>query len=373
MTGATAILRRRVGATGPAAAPPSGRTSPLGGQRPAQRRSRERHPKDGERRGARPAQQGAALLLAMLVVTLVATLASAAMWQQWRATTIEAAERQRAQAGWILTGALDWSRLILREDARANRNSGNADHLGEPWATPLEEARLSSFLAADKNNNTDGMLQAFLSGEITDMQSRINFMNVVRQSGQGAQAKAEVSEPDRDALVRLYQTLGLREGELSAAINELLRTSKLAATDPLPSASALIPIKFIQLGWLGIGPASLAALEPHLTVLPTRTTLNLNTASLQALTASIPGLDGARAERLLNERGVNPFKTLADAAQLLGEGSAPLSDLHHGTRSQFFEVRGRLRLDNTVVEERSLVERQDLNVSVRWRERLAAR
>jgi general secretion pathway protein K len=152
-----------------------------------------------------------------------------------------------------------------------------------------------------------------------------------------------------------------------------LRTSKLAATDPLPSASALIPIKFIQLGWLGIGPASLAALEPHMTVLPTRTTLNLNTASLQALTASIPGLDGARAQRLLNERGVNPFKTLADAARLLGEGSAPLSDLHHGTRSQFFEVRGRLRLDNTVVEERSLVERQDLNVSVRWRERLAAR
>jgi general secretion pathway protein K len=317
------------------------------------------------------AQKGAALLLAMLVVTLVATLASAALWQQWRATTIEAAERQRAQAGWLLTGALDWSRLILREDARGNRNSGNADHLGEPWATPLEEARLSSFLAADKNNNTEDVMQAFLSGEMVDMQSRINFMNVVRQSGQGVQAKTEVSEPDRDTLVRLYQALGLPESELSAAINELVRTINLATSDPQPSASALVPIKFAQLGWLGISPESLAALEPHLSVLPTRTTLNLNTASLQALTASIPGLDDARAQKLVNERALTPFKTLAEAAKSLGEGTAPLSDLHHGTRSQFFEVRGRLRLDNTVIEERSLVERQDLNVSVRWRERLA--
>lgn len=326
------------------------------------------------RRGAGPrsAQRGAALLLAMLVVTLVATLASAALWQQWRATTIEAAERQRAQAGWLLTGALDWSRLILREDARGNRNSGNADHLGEPWATPLEEARLSSFLAADKNNNTEDVMQAFLSGEIIDMQSRINFMNVVRQNGQGIQVKTEVSEPDRDTLVRLYQALGLPESELSAAINELVRTSNLAASDPLPSASALVPIKFAQLGWLGISPESLAALEPHLSVLPTRTTLNLNTASLQALTASIPGLDNARAQKLVNGRALTPFKTLAEAAKSLGEGAAPLSDLQHGTRSAFFEVHGRLRLDNTVIEERSLVERQDLNVSVRWRERLAA-
>ncbi|MFT7402808.1 MAG: general secretion pathway protein K, partial [Hydrogenophaga sp.] len=222
-------------------------------------------------------------------------------------------------------------------------------------------------------NNTEDTLQSFLSGEMIDMQSRINFMNVVRQNGQGAKITAEVSEPDRDTLVRLYQALGLPESELSAAINELVRTRNLAASDPLPSASALVPIKFAQLGWLGISPASLAALEPHLSVLPTRTTLNLNTASLQALSASVPGLDDARAQRLVNERGLNPFKTLTDAAKLLGEGAVPLSDLHHGTRSQFFEVRGRLRLDNTVIEERSLVERQDLNVSVRWRERLATR
>ena len=95
-------------------------------------------------------QRGAALLLAMLMVTLVAVLASASLWQQWRAIEIERAQRVRLQAGWLLTGALDWTRLILREDGRANQIAGQPDHLGEPWALPLQEARLSSFLAAER-------------------------------------------------------------------------------------------------------------------------------------------------------------------------------------------------------------------------------
>jgi len=70
-------------------------------------------------------QRGAALLLAMLTVTLVAALAASALWQQWRALEVERAERQRAQAAWILTGALDWARLILREDGRGNQTNGN--------------------------------------------------------------------------------------------------------------------------------------------------------------------------------------------------------------------------------------------------------
>src|SRR6202008_3532089 len=73
-------------------------------------------------------QRGAALLMAMLVVVLVATFAAASLWQQWRSVEVETAERARIQSGWILTGALDWARLILREDGL----SGQADHLAEP-------------------------------------------------------------------------------------------------------------------------------------------------------------------------------------------------------------------------------------------------
>ncbi|TAK95685.1 MAG: general secretion pathway protein GspK, partial [Aquabacterium sp.] len=100
---------------------------------------------------ARGRQRGAALLMAMVIVTLVATLAASMVWQQWRATQVEGAERIRTQASWVLSGALDWARLILREDAKSTDKS---DHLGEPWAIPLAEARLSTFLASDSNNNS---------------------------------------------------------------------------------------------------------------------------------------------------------------------------------------------------------------------------
>ena len=94
------------------------------------------------------AQQGAALLMAMLTVALVATLAAAGVWLQWRSIEVEAAERQRGQAHWLLLGALDWSRIILREDARAGGENGQ-DHLAEPWAVPLQEARLSTFVSSN--------------------------------------------------------------------------------------------------------------------------------------------------------------------------------------------------------------------------------
>lgn len=318
-------------------------------------------------------QRGAALLLAMLTVTLVAALAAGAAWQQWRAIEIERAERQRGQAAWILVGALDWARLILREDARGNQTSGNADHLGEPWALPLEEARLASFLAADRDNSAESVLQAFLSGEMIDLQSRLNFNNVIlRKEGEGQ--TVELSEPDVAALQRLWESLGLPVSELQAAANELLLTTRLALSDPQPSRSALLPAKFSQLAWLGISRESLARLEPHLTVLPQRTVLNLNTASAEALAASSPGLDLARARRLIGVRERTSFLSIGDAAKVLGESEIPqIADQYHGVRSDYFEVRGRLRLDDTIIEERSLVVRRNLDVRIVWRERFTRR
>ncbi len=318
-------------------------------------------------------QSGAALLLAMLTVTLVATLASAALWQQWRAVQVETAERQRVQAGWILTGALDWARLILREDARGNQNSGNPDHLGEPWAMPLEEARLSSFLAVDKNNNTDAGLAAFLSGEVRDQQARLNFLNLVRTTGEGTRSRLEVSAADLQTFTKLFQLLDLPPAELNAAAQALLQTSLLAANDPQPSRTPLMPTKLAHLAWLGIGRASLAVLEPHVTLLPERTTLNLNTASPQAIAASVPDLSLADAQRLVTERERDPWRDIADAARMRPGIASQLRSDRHDVRSRYFEVRGRLRLDDTVIEERSLVVRNNLQVRVLWRERITTR
>jgi general secretion pathway protein K len=319
-----------------------------------------------------PRQSGAALLTAMLTVALVATMAAAALWQQWRSVEVETAERARVQALWVLTGALDWSRLILREDGR----SGGADHLGEPWAVPLEEARLSTFLAADKNNTADTMPQAFLSGRISDLQARMNVLNLVELGNKASTVppadpnvvtgtSVTVSEPALEAFSRLFDRLGLPPGELTALAENL----RFALDSGAESLAPLLPQRVEQLVWLGLSPRSLARLSPYITMLPQRTPVNLNTASAMVLSASIPKLDLAQAQRMVSTRLVTPFRSLADAAKLIGEDAGPLNATQHSVNSRFFEVRGRLRQEQGVVEERSVVQRDGLAVKTLWRDR----
>ena len=63
---------------------------------------------------------------------------------------------------------------------------------------------------------------------------------------------------------------------------------------------------------------------------------------------------------------------MGDAKKLLGSRGEEVSDEKFGVTSSFFEVRGRLRLDQSMVLERSLVQRTDTEVKTLWRERFAA-
>lgn len=305
-------------------------------------------------------QTGAALLSAMLTVTLVATFASAALWQQFRSLQVETAERSRLQSSLILTGALDWARLILREDAR----TGGADHLAEPWAVPLEEARLSSFLAVD-GTTTDTDRDAFLSGSIIDMQSRLNVANLIDG--------AVLSEAGLASFQRLFDRLDLPPQMLNALSENYLEAAKKAnvanAATGANQADWLLPQRLNQLAWLGLDDATLAILKPYVTVLPVRTPVNLNTASAMVLAASTPGLDMAGAEKLIAARSRKHFSTLTDAAQALGNSTVAFTDGIHSVASRFFEVRGQLRLEDLTVYERSLVQRDGLSVRTLWRVR----
>ena len=321
-------------------------------------------------------QRGAALLAAMLTVTLVATFAASAMWQQWRSVETETAERARVQSAWILIGALDWSRLILIEDYNAG-GAGGVDHLAEPWAVPLEEARLSTFLAADRNvsqvdDASTDTSDAFLSGQITDLQARLNLATLLPRTGvDGKEALAPFK--------RLFDQLGLPSGELSGLVQALgqaqgpLKDSAGPSTPTEGDPNApLMPQNMEQLSWLGLDPATIALLEPHATLLPDPATrVNLNTAGAEVLMASIEGLDQAGANKILAVRQLQPFRTLADARTLLGT-QVQLQESQHDTRSSYFEVRGRLRLDDVTVHERSVVHRVGRSVTTLTRQRGAA-
>lgn len=289
-------------------------------------------------------QHGAALLLAMLIVTLVATLAAGMVWQQSRSVQVEAAERAQQQSQWILGGALDWARLILREDTRA----GGADHLGEPWATPLAEARLSTFLAADRDNNAEGGPEAFLSGRIEDAQARYNLRNLI--DGEGKVVPSELK-----ALERLCDAAGLPT-DAPGRLAEGLRRAWAMSDDDLAEAP-LAPRRIEQLTWLGLDAATVERLKPYVVLLPRPTPVNANTASREVLVAAIEGLDRGTAERLVQLRQRQPFRNVEDIRRELPE-AMKVDENRVGARSDFFDVYGRLRLEDRVLEQHSLVERR---------------
>jgi general secretion pathway protein K len=314
-------------------------------------------------------QRGAALLMAMLTVALVATFATAALWQQWRSVEVETAERARVQSGWILNGALDWSRLLLREDHMGNGING-PDHLGEPWAVPLQEARLSSFLAAERGSSDTSadmgpeVMDAFLSGQIIDLQSLMNVNNLVDPNG-------KLSDDDVDAFARLFDILGLPQSELEKLVENLRFSVAGALTSPGPAQAPLRPQRVPELVWLGLSPETVAVLEPYVTLLPQRTLVNVNTASAEVIAAAA-GIDLGEAQQLVQVRQASAFKSLSEIQSHLGRGAAgaPQGQGNELTfQSKYFEVRARLRLDKLIVEERSVLYREGTNVSVLQRER----
>lgn len=309
------------------------------------------------------AGRGAALLMAMLTVALVATLAAGALWQQWRSVEVETAERARMQAHWILSGALDWARLILREDGR----TGGVDSLSEPWAVALKEVRLSTFVASQQGvSDADAadLPNAFLAGRITDLQSRLNLANLA------------ASAPQREAaalsLRHLFDALGLPPAQAQRIIDTLQPAAPAppAGTAAPEAVSPLLPVQSLdQLAWIGIAPEVIQALQPHAVMLPLATPLNLNTASVEALQASVGGLDLAGARRLVELREQAAFRNLAEVRTRLALPQLVLEETRHAVATRFFEVYGSLRLGSLVVHERSVLQRDGLDVRVLSRER----
>lgn len=308
-------------------------------------------------------QRGAALLTAMIIVTLIATLAASMVWQQWRAVQVEAAERARTQAEWILSGALDWAKLILAEDQRNTQRTNQPTALTSPWAVPLAEARLSTFLAADKDNNAEDGPEAFLSGSITDVQGRYNLNSLFDDAVTSTpNIKDEVPK-----LERLCAALGVDSSVPGRIVKGLSEARAGSANAPLE------PTRVSQLTWLGIDAASVAALEPYVAILPKAqvpTLVNINTAPREVLLAVLN--DPGAAEWILQVRQRTPFADLSKVktqAPGLDTAKAKIS-----VRSDFFEVRGRLRLADRILEERSLVQRQpNFKSLVLERERISSR
>lgn len=288
------------------------------------------------------AQRGAALLLAMMVLTLVATVAAGMVWQQSRAIEVEGAERARAQAGWMMTSGIDFAREVVRRFADADPRRD------QPWDVELAETRLSALLAADRDNNADSTLEAFISGRIDDAQSRYNLRNLI--GGDGV-----IAERERKTLRRLCEAIGL------AGVDETLAAGLRQAFGPTTadgssSNNPIAPSRPEQLAWLGLDAATVARLAEYVEFLPTPTPININSASREVIYAVFDGIDLATAARIVRQRN-NRF---ANLEQFKGENLVPENLMPPAARadfkSQYFHVQATVRYEDRALTEQALLQ-----------------
>ncbi|MDK3024736.1 type II secretion system minor pseudopilin GspK [Cupriavidus taiwanensis] len=294
--------------------------------------------------------RGAAVVTALLMVTLAVVVVSGMLWRQQ--VQIRAIENQRllAQATWIERAAVDWARLILRDDQRRS----NIDQLGEPWAVPIAETRLSDFLGASLRTDVAGET-SFLSGRVLDAQARFNLANLVTWSATGGQGApvgrvANIDQGAQAAYGRLLRTVGLNPALAETTARHMLQAAQgghggdgsggRQAPRPLDSVQGLLALP-------GYTPEMVAVLEPFVIVLPERTLVNANTAEAEVLAAMIDKLPLERARELVRQRDRAYFNNIGNLQTQLSTLAPQASSGNLGNlldvRSHYFLVYGLVR------------------------------
>ncbi|MES2535295.1 MAG: type II secretion system minor pseudopilin GspK [Pseudomonadota bacterium] len=304
-------------------------------------------------------QRGVAVITALLLTTLCITIVSSLFWQQQ--VQVRSIENQRLQSQnqWLLRGALDWARLILREDGRIS----NEDTLDEPWAVPLSETRIDQYV---ENNRADtDASDATLSGSIADAQSHYNLTNL---STNGVINPREIA-----VFERLLTNLRLNPA-LAKATADMMRASQPKPAAPRQASEQKTegsqPMALTQIDDLlavpGFTNADLDKLRDFVVVLPGATAINVNTAPVEVLAAIAPTMSMTDATTLVASRKTASFRDLNDLAQRLPGKFTGDQDTQLAVASNYFLVNGKVNMSRAGLSVQALIRRDRTITRLIW-------
>ncbi|GGX90983.1 general secretion pathway protein GspK [Massilia dura] len=300
-------------------------------------------------------QAGVAVVTALLLTTLAVTIVASLFWQQQ--VQVRSLENQRLhlQTRWILRGALDWARLILRQDGIDNPNDTRADGV---WATPLAETRLDQYVERERVEGED--YDATLQGQVYDAQSRYNLANLAVVSS--------VNDNEVKAFAQLLSLLQLDANLAQAAAQYAIRAAQAAQ-----GSTGTAPIAFQRVEDLlavGFSQAAIEKLRDFVIVLPVATDVNVNTAPAEVIAATVAGMSLSEAQSMVASRKGKTLNLAAFTALAQAGNRTVLARV--GVRSDYFLVLSQVRLDRAALESWALIKRepptstQPSRTSVQW-------
>jgi general secretion pathway protein K len=300
-------------------------------------------------------QRGVAVIIALLLTTLAITIVASLFWQQQVQVRSIENQRLQLQKQWILRGALDWASLILREDAKYS----SVDTLDEPWATPLAETRLDQYV---ENGSADGdIAAATLSGSISDAQARYNLTNLCPN---GTINPVEVS-----AFAQLLNNVNIDPALAQATANLMADAQQKPAANDANAAnqSGPLPMNLTQVDDLlavpGFTPEMFAKIKDFVIFLPRATTVNVNTAPAEVLSA-ISTLSISDATALVASRDTATFRNPGDFMLLLHGKHLIVANVSVSTN--YFLVNGKIRMSRAELTTQALFERNGANTKLVW-------
>jgi general secretion pathway protein K len=296
-------------------------------------------------------QRGVAVVTALLLTTLAITIVASLFWQQQVQVRSIENQRLQLQKQWILLGAIDWARLILREDAR----NSSVDYKGEPWSTPLAETRLDAYVDDGRNSDVD---DATLSGYITDAQARFNLTNLC--------VNGTIKPFEVETFARLLSSQQI-DPRLAMATAQLKAAAQARPGDATTDAQ---PVDITQpddlLAVPGFTPAMLEKIRDFVVALPRATPVNMNTASPAVMAAAIAALPLPDAVALARSRDAAYFRDQGDLLQRLQGKSLAQGAGDIAFASAYFIVNGRVRLGRAALDVQALIERLGSQTKVIW-------
>jgi len=271
---------------------------------------------------------GVALITAMFVMALITIVAADLEWDTALDVRRTMVLLNRDQAVQVALGAESWVMGVLRQDLEDNQT----DHLGEIWASELPGFPI------------DG---GEVFGSIVDLQSRFNVNNLLSENG----------EPDQVALEQFRRLLlavgvdprfagiaadwldadldaGFPDGAEDPMYSAMIPPYK-TANQPLTSISEFAALE-------GMDKQIFRALEPHITALPGRTGVNVNTATAAVLQSLDEKISPSDVESLLAERETAGFADIKTAFSSLVEPDV-LNTINESTN--YFQLKVVVRID----------------------------
>jgi general secretion pathway protein K len=243
-------------------------------------------------------QRGVALVTALLVVSL-ATVAAVAMATRQHVDVRRTANLLHGEQAYAYALAAEsWARVTLRKDARDN----NVDSLDEDWATALPPIVVEGGL---------------VDGEIRENHGRFNLNNLVNNTGKKSLA-------DFDYFKRLLVILDLEPSIAGAVFDWIDEDTTPEFPDGVEDNTYLlkaVPYRtlndlMVHISELrlieGLDAEAVATLLPHVTALPKRTNINVNTATPEVILAFNNDLEEADVETLIADRGDSGYPDIGE-------------------------------------------------------------